>query len=172
MFNQTVTLSIAQIALPGNAEGWTIVLSDPKENWHQMFNIARTNEPEYVEVMKTPTGTGNVPYNPSDLIWKLEVCYISRLDSEKVNVAASAVRPGKTPQEHAFEVFRELERQQVVFQGTVKQVERGIERYKDEWVICASDSEDGYTTADEGKKGKKDKGRGTQINKRKNKSYE
>jgi hypothetical protein len=88
------------------------------------------------------------------------VCYISRLDSEKVNIAASAVRRGKTPQEHVLEVFRELEEQEVVFEGTARQVESAIERYKDdEWVICASDSEDGYTTADEGKKGKIEKGK-------------
>ncbi|KAL3451518.1 hypothetical protein BJX65DRAFT_304105 [Aspergillus insuetus] len=162
MFNKALTLSIAQITLPGNAEGWTILLSDPKGTLQRMFNIAHANEPGYVEVMISETGTtGAVPYSPSDVIWKLKVCYISRLDSEKVKAAASAVRPGRTPQKYVLEVFQELERQQVVFEGTARQVERGIERYKDDdWVICASDPEDGYTTADEGKKGKVDNGKG------------
>jgi hypothetical protein len=90
----------------------------------------------------------------------LKVCYISRLDIDKVKAAASAVRPGMTPQEHVLEVFHELEEQEVVFEGTARQAERKIERYKDdEWVICAIDYEDGYTTADEGRKGKMDEGK-------------
>ncbi|KAL2786669.1 hypothetical protein BJX66DRAFT_341988 [Aspergillus keveii] len=155
MFNQTLSLSIAQTALPGNAEGWTILLSDPNGAWQQMFNIARANEPGYVEVMTSATRTGTVPYNSSDIIWKLKVCYISQLDSEKVRAAASGVRPGKIPGECVVEVFKELEEQKVVFEGTARQAERGIETYKDsEWVLCASDSEEGYTTAEEGRKKK------------------
>jgi hypothetical protein len=68
MFNQTLTLSVAQIALLGNAEGWTILLSDPRGNWQQMFNIAHANEPGYVEVMESRTGTGTVPYDHNDVI--------------------------------------------------------------------------------------------------------
>jgi hypothetical protein len=69
MFNQTLTLSVAQIALPSNAEGWAVLLDDPKGNRQQMFNVAPANEPGHVEVMKTPTGTGTVPHNPNEVIW-------------------------------------------------------------------------------------------------------
>ncbi|CEN61061.1 hypothetical protein ASPCAL07728 [Aspergillus calidoustus] len=160
MFNQTLTLSIAQIALPGSAEGWTILVDDPKGTCNKMFNVARANEPGYINVTKIETETGTVPDNTNGLMWKLKVCYIWRLDIEKVKAAASAARPGKTPHECLLEVFRELENKGVVFEGAVKQVERGIERYNDsEWVICSSDPEDGYTTAEEGKE-RKDKGKG------------
>ncbi|KAJ0416317.1 hypothetical protein BJY00DRAFT_316968 [Aspergillus carlsbadensis] len=137
MVSRAFTLSLAQIALPGNAEGWTILLDDPQGNLHSMFNIVQCTESAKVSATNPETRAGP-----------------ESSDSRRVRAAVEAARPGKTAEQCVLEVFQKLEDDWVFAGGIVQKVRKGIERYKDaEWVMCPSDPEEGKNEKNDGGKG-------------------